>query len=87
MLARQASRYTADSSSHKRRHPGLSRPVSTFEETLMKATWTVNGQRKAVDVPADMPLLWVLRDVLNLKGVEVRLRCRALRRLHRPPRR
>ena len=36
----------------------------------MKATWTVNGQRKAVDVPDDMPLLWVLRDVLDLKGTK-----------------
>jgi isoquinoline 1-oxidoreductase alpha subunit len=34
-------------------------------------TLTVNGQRHAVqDVPADMPLLWVLRDVLNLKGTK-----------------
>ncbi len=30
----------------------------------------VNGQRHAVDVEADMPLLWVLRDVLNLTGVK-----------------
>jgi isoquinoline 1-oxidoreductase subunit alpha len=29
---------------------------------------TVNGQASTVDVPDDMPLLWVLRDVLNLKG-------------------
>lgn len=36
----------------------------------MKATWTVNGQRRAVDVPDDMPLLWVLRDVLELKGTK-----------------
>ena len=36
----------------------------------MKATWTVNGQRRAVDVPDDMPLLWVLRDVLDLKGAK-----------------
>lgn len=36
----------------------------------MKATWTVNGQRKAVDVPDDMPLLWVLRDILDLKGTK-----------------
>ena len=34
----------------------------------MKTTWTVNGQRKAVDVPDEMPVLWVLRDILNLKG-------------------
>jgi isoquinoline 1-oxidoreductase alpha subunit len=31
---------------------------------------TVNGQVTSVDVPADMPLLWVLRDVLNLKGTK-----------------
>jgi len=28
----------------------------------------VNGKPASVDVPADMPLLWVLRDVLDLKG-------------------
>ena len=28
----------------------------------------VNGKAVTVDVPADMPLLWVLRDVLDLKG-------------------
>jgi isoquinoline 1-oxidoreductase alpha subunit len=31
---------------------------------------TVNGQSKTVDVPEDMPLLWVLRDVLNMKGTK-----------------
>ena len=31
---------------------------------------TVNGQSKTVDVPADMPLLWVLRDVMNMKGTK-----------------
>jgi isoquinoline 1-oxidoreductase subunit alpha len=30
----------------------------------------VNGQSATVDVPADMPLLWVLRDVLNLRGTK-----------------
>ncbi|HZM68846.1 MAG TPA: (2Fe-2S)-binding protein [Candidatus Cryosericum sp.] len=29
---------------------------------------TVNGKPATVDVPDDMPLLWVLRDVLDLKG-------------------
>ena len=28
----------------------------------------VNGETRAVDVPADMPLLWVLRDVIGLTG-------------------
>jgi isoquinoline 1-oxidoreductase alpha subunit len=36
----------------------------------MNATWTVNGQRRAVDVPEEMPLLWVLRDILDLKGAK-----------------
>jgi aerobic-type carbon monoxide dehydrogenase small subunit (CoxS/CutS family) len=30
----------------------------------------VNGQVRMVDVPADMPLLWVLRDTLDLKGTK-----------------
>jgi isoquinoline 1-oxidoreductase alpha subunit len=30
----------------------------------------VNGHTSTVDVPADMPLLWVLRDVLNLSGTK-----------------
>jgi isoquinoline 1-oxidoreductase subunit alpha len=31
---------------------------------------TVNGRPTTVDVPADTPLLWVLRDVLNLHGTK-----------------
>jgi isoquinoline 1-oxidoreductase alpha subunit len=31
---------------------------------------TVNGQDKTVDVPGDMPLLWVIREVLNLPGTK-----------------
>jgi isoquinoline 1-oxidoreductase alpha subunit len=30
----------------------------------------VNGQDRDVDVPEDMPLLWVLRDVLGLTGTK-----------------
>jgi isoquinoline 1-oxidoreductase alpha subunit len=36
----------------------------------MKVSFTVNGAARTVDVPADMPLLWVLRDVLDLKGTK-----------------
>src|SRR6478752_5194454 len=36
----------------------------------MATTFKVNGQSKTVDVPADMPLLWVLRDLLDLKGTK-----------------
>ena len=31
---------------------------------------TVNGQTRTVDVPPDMPLLWVLRDVIGLTGTK-----------------
>jgi isoquinoline 1-oxidoreductase alpha subunit len=30
----------------------------------------INGKTTSVDVPADMPLLWVLRDVLGLTGTK-----------------
>jgi isoquinoline 1-oxidoreductase alpha subunit len=36
----------------------------------MAYTLTVNGKSMAVDVSADMPLLWALRDVMNLKGTK-----------------
>jgi isoquinoline 1-oxidoreductase alpha subunit len=36
----------------------------------MPYTLNVNGRSTTVDVPGDMPLLWVIRDVLNLKGTK-----------------
>ena len=36
----------------------------------MPFKFTVNGKPARVDVPGDMPLLWVLRDVLDLKGTK-----------------
>ena len=30
----------------------------------------INGETKSVDVPPDMPLLWVLRDVLDLRATK-----------------
>ncbi|WP_376963462.1 (2Fe-2S)-binding protein [Azospirillum sp. A26] len=33
-------------------------------------TLTVNGETHQVDVPPDMPLLWVLRDVVGLSGTK-----------------
>src|ERR1700744_626783 len=33
-------------------------------------TLTINGAQKNVSVPRDMPLLWVLRDVLGLTGTK-----------------
>jgi isoquinoline 1-oxidoreductase subunit alpha len=32
--------------------------------------FTLNGKRQSVDVPAQMPLLWVLRDTLGLTGTK-----------------
>src|SRR5438045_3312058 len=36
----------------------------------MAYTLTVNGRSTTVDVAPDMPLLWVLRDTLNMKGTK-----------------
>ena len=33
-------------------------------------TLNINGKSSSVDVPADMPLLWVLRDLLALTGTK-----------------
>jgi len=31
---------------------------------------TINGESKSVDAPPDMPLLWVLRDILGMTGTK-----------------
>ena len=36
----------------------------------MAYSLVVNGQTHTVDVPAEMPLLWVLRDSLHMKGAK-----------------
>jgi isoquinoline 1-oxidoreductase alpha subunit len=36
----------------------------------MQVNFTLNGKATTVDAPADMPLLWVLRDILNLTGTK-----------------
>jgi isoquinoline 1-oxidoreductase alpha subunit len=36
----------------------------------MAFTLTVNGRSTTVEAPADMPLLWVLRDLLDLRGTK-----------------
>ena len=36
----------------------------------MKVAFKVNGRSTTVDVAADTPLLWVLRDALDLKGTK-----------------
>ncbi len=37
---------------------------------MSKVTLKINGADHAVDVPDDMPLLWALRDLLNLTGTK-----------------
>lgn len=36
----------------------------------MAITFTLNGKSQSVDVSPDMPLLWVLRDTLNMTGTK-----------------
>src|ERR1700754_2436376 len=36
----------------------------------MATILTINGEAKRVDAPADMPLLWVLRDILGMTGTK-----------------
>jgi isoquinoline 1-oxidoreductase subunit alpha len=36
----------------------------------MPTTFTLNGRTETVDLPVDMPLLWALRDGLNLTGTK-----------------
>ena len=35
---------------------------------MSRADLRINGTNYSIDVPADMPLLWALRDILNLTG-------------------
>jgi isoquinoline 1-oxidoreductase subunit alpha len=39
-------------------------------EAEAKFTLSINGQNHTVDVPPDMPLLWLLRDVVGLTGTK-----------------
>jgi isoquinoline 1-oxidoreductase alpha subunit len=40
------------------------------EDRTMAITFTLNGKSTTVDVSPEMPLLWVLRDVLDLRGTK-----------------
>jgi len=37
---------------------------------MSDVTLKINGQAYTVDAPSDMPLLWALRDILNLTGTK-----------------
>jgi isoquinoline 1-oxidoreductase alpha subunit len=51
------------------RRPGR-RERSSSKGMHMATTLTVNGEQKTFDAPPDMPLLWVLRDVLGMTGTK-----------------
>ena len=37
---------------------------------MSEITLSINGKDHGIDVPEDMPLLWALRDILNLTGTK-----------------
>ena len=49
--------------------------VAHEARTIMAYTIEVNGAKKTVDVDGDMPLLWVLRDELDLPMSTPSKRC------------
>ena len=54
---------------------------------MATVAFTINDKAVSVNVEADAPLLWVVREHLQLTGTEVRLRHGAVRRLHGASRR
>src|SRR6516165_7084156 len=52
------------------RHRRNSTGASAREGVIFVITLSVNDERREVDVPSDMPLLWVLRDVLAMTGTK-----------------
>ncbi len=51
------------------RRPSTPSPASRIQGSPM-IQLTVNGRLRSIDVPADTPLLWVLRDMLGLTGTK-----------------
>ncbi|MFN8942409.1 MAG: (2Fe-2S)-binding protein [Acidobacteriota bacterium] len=49
---------------------GQCKNITHKEFVSMAVNLTLNGKTVSVDVPANMPLLWVLRDELNLCGTK-----------------
>jgi isoquinoline 1-oxidoreductase alpha subunit len=45
-------------------------PADPNNGMLMATTLTINGEQKSFDAPAEMPLLWVLRDIIGLTGTK-----------------
>src|ERR1700704_3107932 len=45
-------------------------PLDQLDWKAPMATLKINGEQKTFDAPDDMPLLWVLRDVLGMTGTK-----------------
>src|SRR5215475_2820868 len=50
-------------------HAGADSAFASSQEAVM-ISFTVNGKQRQVDVPPEMPLLWALRESLNLTGTK-----------------
>jgi isoquinoline 1-oxidoreductase subunit alpha len=44
--------------------------IALLKEDAMAINFTLNGKVQTVDVSPEMPLLWVLRDTLNMTGTK-----------------
>ena len=54
------------------RYPAVARviPGADYDAGMGKKTIEINRRRHTVEAPEDMPLLWVLRDLLGLTGTK-----------------
>jgi aerobic-type carbon monoxide dehydrogenase small subunit (CoxS/CutS family) len=53
-----------------------------MKQEMTMVTLQINGNEHRLDIPEDMPLLWVLRDVVGLNRNEVRVRHRPVWRVY-----
>jgi isoquinoline 1-oxidoreductase alpha subunit len=51
-------------------HPALLSVRLKVDGGIRMISLSVNGKRHDVDVPSDMPLLWVIRDTIGLTGTK-----------------
>src|SRR4029453_12138723 len=49
---------------------GIAHGQSRLAQEVSMISFTVNGNPQQVDTPADMPLLWVVRETLGLAGTK-----------------
>ena len=69
-MAQFAWRFYSKSSGCKHRAAWIQENELGLLTGYLMISLRINGQQRDVDVPADMPLLWVLRDVIGLTGTK-----------------